>query len=194
MTRAMTRAVTRPLTRAAVLRPDEWMANAAAGAPTVFGDGRHPSTRLAATSVARELCRRRRGASFLDAGCGTGTLTAMAARLGSNCTAVDRFEGATAETSRRTPRARVYLGELANHLVESLGSFDIIAANLPENELCVLASSLRAALAPGGVLISTGFLLCRVGTVTKMLEAAGSLSVSLDVSSHLGYAACRFSR
>jgi ribosomal protein L11 methylase PrmA len=130
-------------------------APARAELPRVFGDGDHPTTRLAGRELEAALARRP-GARVLDAGCGTGTLTARALQAGAaQVVAIDRETEAVAMTRARAPAARALCRDVREGLDE-LGRFDLVVANLALPELVACAPALASALAPVGVVIATG--------------------------------------
>lgn len=137
----------------------------------VFGDGGHPSTRLAARALADELAARPPGARVLDAGCGTGVLAAEAAARGARVTAIDRHIEAARRTATRVPAAMTLCAELAT--LKPAPRFDVVVANLPERELFALIPALAGWLARGGCLLATGVLLCRATALGRRLEGAG---------------------
>jgi len=55
----------------------------------------------------------------------------------------------------------------------AVGSFDLIAANLIAKVLVILAQDLAAALAPGGILVSSGIINTKEAEVSEALAAAG---------------------
>jgi ribosomal protein L11 methyltransferase len=131
-----------------------------------FGDGAHPSTRLA-LRLLDDLFSGRCGSPdiqpgwVLDAGCGTGVLALAAATLADlKVFAVDisaRAVDAAAGNLRRNsdPGSRVFLacGELAC----AQGPFGLVLANLAPSVHFRAGRTLWEAAAPGGWLILSGF-------------------------------------
>jgi ribosomal protein L11 methyltransferase len=142
---------------------DERQADDAGGRPAlsrVFGDGGHPTTALARDAL-RQVLARRRCERVLDAGCGSGVLAAAAIEAGAaQVVAVDRDPEAVHLARRRVPGAEVIPGDLGA-LLPALGRFDLILANLPDDQLARLLPALAAALSPGGELVATGARLWR---------------------------------
>lgn len=64
----------------------------------------------------------------------------------------------------------------------SLAGFDLIVANLIAKVLTMLAADLTAALAPGGILISSGIIVTREAEVAEALAAAGLRQVARRVA------------
>jgi ribosomal protein L11 methyltransferase len=125
----------------------------------VFGDGSHPTTRLCAGAVDL-LCRQRRPQAVLDVGTGTGVLARIARARGASFvvgTDIDPHALAFAKTLCDLDRHPVEI-HLSEAPPDAWGArFDLIVANILEGPLRDLASSLAGALAPGGVLLLSGF-------------------------------------
>ena len=145
-----------------------------------FGDGSHPTTRLCAGAV-DFLCRRTHGIRVLDVGTGTGVLARIArvrgARLvrgtdidsealASACanSALDQSENEIIFTSDPPHRWGAY--------------FDLVAANILEEPLRKLGPELFAALAPGGILLLSGFTPFQIPMLRTRFEELGLSYVS----------------
>jgi ribosomal protein L11 methyltransferase len=140
-----------------------------------FGDGRHPSTRLAAAAMLRIDLRRRR---VLDLGCGTGVLGVLAHRQGAarvdfadidagsvrSCRAVCRLNGLV--------RPRVWQADLLDGVAGQ--GYDVVLGNLYA-DLCLrlLADPRLAAVLPAGVLLLSGVADRRRAQVERALVRAG---------------------
>lgn len=131
-----------------------------------FGDGSHPSTRLALHLLDGLLSGTDGPADImpawgLDVGCGSGILALAAASLGcARVFAVDidhQAISAAAGNLERNPEpgSRVYLsvGEPAC----ARGPFDLVLANLAPSVHYRMSEVLWQAVAPGGWLILSGF-------------------------------------
>jgi ribosomal protein L11 methyltransferase len=140
----------------------------------IFGDGTHPTTRLASAALA--TCARDR--RVLDVGTGTGVLVRAALAAGASfAVGIDHDRRAVDTARALTPReasffraadAREYLEQVAG------GAFDVVVANLPDPFLSSLAAPLATAARPGGTLIVTGILLWQAEPLAAALTAAGA--------------------
>lgn len=166
-----------------VLRLDPGMA---------FGTGLHPSTQLCLAALA---CRLRPGDDLLDLGTGSGILAIAARLLGAGrVLGVDvdpkAVEVAGANAALNGCALELLAGELgpeglrpiapgrlraqAEAVAEPIGGpFNLILANILAPTLTVLAPTLRAHLAPGGLLILSGILLEQAGGVLAAYAGLG---------------------
>lgn len=124
-----------------------------------FGDGSHPTTRMALAALDGTIAG---GERVLDVGCGSGVLAIAAAVLGAaEVVAVDVDAGAVATTA-----ANALANGVADRVTATTdpvgsiaGTFDVVVANLGGTQVVVdLAADLRARLAPGGRLVVGGLL------------------------------------
>lgn len=179
-----------------VLRLDPGMA---------FGTGLHPTTQLCLRLLERYA---RQGRRVLDLGTGSGILAIAAAKLGAGpVLALDNDPVAAevaAENVARNGVAGVVQaaegslgagGTMGHWLTGDFGKgvaeraeatppahqFDLIAANLIAKVLVILAADLAAALAPGGVLVSSGIIDTREADVVAAFEAVGLRQVERHV-------------
>jgi ribosomal protein L11 methyltransferase len=142
--------------------PDEVAVQIQAGAS--FGDGRHPTTRLAIRGIEMVLRRQCSGSNFscagvLDVGCGSGVLVIAAVCLGAAAgLGIDNDACALAEA-----RHNVRLNALENRIeisgrsLETVrGRFRLVTANLRYPSLRRLQPQLSALTASGGVLVVSG--------------------------------------
>lgn len=124
-----------------------------------FGDGTHPTTRLAARAVER-FCRAHPDARVLDFGTGNGVLAFVAARSGAR-----RVVGIDTDArALRLAHANLRL----NHLEERVSlvraptrltpRFDLVVANLEPRTLTAAASAIAGAARRAERLLVTGFL------------------------------------
>ena len=117
---------------------------------------------------ALRLARLKAGESVLDIGCGTGTLTIAAKRLGGPATRVcgiDASPEMIARAGKKARRAGLEV-EFKNGLVEAMpfsdGQFDLVLStlmlhHLPRNLRSQCAAEIRRVLKPGGRLLAIDF-------------------------------------
>lgn len=136
-----------------------------------FGHGAHVTTRLALDLLQRVI---RPGCEVLDVGAGSGVLSVAAAKLGAaRVVAVD-----VALEAIDASRHNVGLNELAD-VVEvrpgsvdpGVGRFDVVVANIEAPILIELAEVIAGAVAPGGILVLSGFLEQQEGRVRASFAA-----------------------
>lgn len=146
-----------PATRVIVIEPS-----------TGFGTGHHQSTRLCLQALQRlDLPGRR----VIDVGTGSGVLAIASRLLGAaEVLAIDTDADAVASARDNADRNGVG-GEIA-FLVEDLASIDVAAAdvvlaNLTAVLLRRLATPLAGLVAPGGILVTSGFNSDQVTLVTE---------------------------
>lgn len=123
-----------------------------------FGTGAHPSTTLALRALGGVVAR---GASVLDAGCGSGALAVGAALLGAaRVVAVDTDPGAVAAATANVAGNRVGATvEVSEAAAEGVaGDFDVVVANLGSPLVFDLAAPLTARCRPGGAIVLSGML------------------------------------
>lgn len=147
-----------------------------------FGTGAHPTTAGCLRFLA-DFAVARKGEPFrvLDLGCGSGILAVAAAKLGASETiAVEIDEMALSYAERNAERhdtaeAIRFLEKDVLKLIhdDSLGSFDLIAANLFSDLLLELLPSFPKRLAEGGGIIVSGMLTSQVKDVSNAAELAG---------------------
>ena len=135
-----------------------------------FGDGHHPSTRMAASLVlGLDLCGRR----VLDLGCGTGVLGLIAHQRGAMSVTFSDIDDGSVRTTRETcalngyPTATV----LASDLLAGIPTdpVDVVVANLYADLLLLVAEDERLQrILPRGTLIVSGV----AQTKRPLVEAA----------------------
>jgi ribosomal protein L11 methyltransferase len=165
-----------------------WLAPQAAAAPELrrserlltyapalaFGDGDHPTTRLAARAIEAHYGAKPGGA-LLDIGAGTGVLSFVAVLSGAR-----RALGT--DVSREAVRAangNARLNELdkrtrfvhSDELVR--GRFDLVAVNIELRPLLEVLANLPAAARRAPRLLVTGFLASQLSEVSDAVKAAG---------------------
>jgi len=134
--------------------------------PTVFGDGRHPTT---ATCLAVLAERAGPGTRVLDVGCGSGALSVLAARCGADVVAVDVDAEAVEATLANAARNGLAVEASMTPLAEVGGTFDVVVANISARAVVELADDLRRVCRPGGTIIPSGILAERWGEVADRL-------------------------
>jgi ribosomal protein L11 methyltransferase len=124
-----------------------------------FGDGTHPTTRLCAGAVDL-FCRLYRPRSVLDVGTGTGVLARIARARSAQflvATDIDPIALTSAQSNIDLDSSNTET-LLSDQNPDHWGPrFNLVIANILEGPLRLLASSLSAALAPGGTLFLSGF-------------------------------------
>jgi ribosomal protein L11 methyltransferase len=134
-----------------------------------FGSGSHASTRLALAALEPVVA----GAeAVLDVGCGSGVLALAALALGANrALGVDIDPAARAATAANA--ARNGLADRVTVAGAVQGRHDLVVANLllPDQE--ALATTIAAAVAPGGTLVASGVLAAQRDRLMAAYGAAG---------------------
>jgi ribosomal protein L11 methyltransferase len=127
-----------------------------------FGLGDHPTTELSLRSLVSSISEiSNQAPSVLDVGCGTGVLAITAARLGANhVRAVDVASAAVEATIDNAARNDVadLIDVDTTSVVDLVGSYDIVVANILAPVLVSIADALRRLTASGGHLIVSGIL------------------------------------
>ena len=152
------------------------------GSGMAFGTGQHPTTAMCLRAL-EDLIRP--GATVLDLGCGSGILAIAAARLGAaSVLALDidpnavRAARENAAVNGVTGIVEVREGTLDVETPRRrepyvAAQFDVIAANISGLTLERLGPALARSLAPGGVLITSGFLEDAVEGLARAYGSAG---------------------
>jgi ribosomal protein L11 methyltransferase len=151
-----------------------------------FGTGLHPTTRLCLRLLEQHT---RPGQKMLDLGTGSGILAIAAARQGAapvlaldnDPVAVDVAHTNARHNNVVPPIHTAHYPGASGELPAWLATlpptlqppYDLIAANIIAAVLIDFAADLRAILAPGGVLISSGIVADREDQVALTYAAAG---------------------
>jgi len=143
-----------------------------------FGTGLHPTTRMCLEQIEQRM---RPDMRVLDVGTGSGILALAAAKLGAanvhcidNSSVAVESAVANAEMNHMSDRMNVVLGVLdeteATHLS---GQYDLVLANIIARVIGSIASNLALALAPDGILITSGIIEDRRHEAEKPLLETG---------------------
>ncbi|HET6792892.1 MAG TPA: 50S ribosomal protein L11 methyltransferase, partial [Acidimicrobiales bacterium] len=150
-----------------------------------YGDGSHPSTRLALEVVEARV---RPGHRVLDVGCGSGVLAVAAGLLGAGpAVAIDLDPAAASVTASNARRNGVAVGVVAG-TIDCLASttapagpaYDLVVANLGGLQAAAgLLGTIGGRLAPGGVVAVSGLLADQadalVGVAGRLVVPPGPL-------------------
>jgi ribosomal protein L11 methyltransferase len=147
---------------------------------SAFGDGRHPTTRLALEGLehwctstgALRLAEMR----ALDIGTGTGVLAIALGRLGvGRVVALDNAPGAVEEARNNVAcnRLETVVAVSDQTLDAVCGPFNLVAANLRPPTLLVLVQEICSKLSPGGTAVLTGFRALETEDVLAPYTTAG---------------------
>ena len=143
-------------------------------AERAFGTGSHESTRLALRLLLGALPP---GAAVLDVGCGAGTLALAARRSGARkAFGFDLDLEAPLASRVNAWRNRVDGVAFWGGLLESLSPsarFDVVVANMLQEEVGPLLPALSALLDRGALLVTAGQLVAREEEFLALLAAAG---------------------
>ena len=155
-----------------------------------FGTGSHESTRLAVRLLVAEDLR---GARVLDVGCGTGTLAFVAALEGARQVVAFDVDPHAAFATREQACANgiPYVAAFAGPLdaLRDGARFDVIVANMIQEEIAPLLPALRVHLAPRGRLLCSGQLVERRREWEDLLRKEGLRQVrSIQENEWLGTA------
>ncbi len=144
-----------------------------------FGDGDHPTTRLAARAIEKHYLEAPGGA-LLDIGAGTGVLSFVALRSGARRTVGTEIEPQALEAARANATLNG-LSQRARFVSPSQrvsGNFDLVVINIELRPLLQVLAALPAAARRAPQLMVTGFLASQAREVTRAVRATGFEPVS----------------
>lgn len=157
-----------------------------------FGDGTHPTTRLAAAATAAH-CQTHPACSVLDVGTGTGILALVAAQSGAGSILGVDIDPLAVAAATRNAELNAAPCEFSTATLESLEqTYQLVIANLEPRIQLDLANALAARVAPGGTLLVTGFLTEQQSYIAAPLLDAGF--VTNETIEEEGYALLRLTR
>lgn len=126
-----------------------------------FGTGHHQSTRLCLELLQRHV---RAGVSVLDIGTGSGVLAAAAVRLGAGRALAVDYDTDALESARENidanglaDRVTLQVFDLAAGRLPESAPFDVVCANITAGVLERHAALVAATVAPGGLLVTSGY-------------------------------------
>ncbi len=149
---------------------------------TAFGTGAHETTQLCIREIRKYLTP---GCRLLDVGTGSGILSILSLMLGAGTAVGTDLDPCTLPAIADNLKAngvaedrfRVILGNLVNDakVQEEVGygCYDIVAANILPDVLVPLMPAAAAALAPGGICVTSGIIEGKEDLVAEAMKAAG---------------------
>jgi len=137
-----------------------------------FGTGHHETTYL---MIQNQLITDHKNKRVLDAGCGTGILSILAEKLGAkNIIGFDVDHWAYENSLEDINLNSCHRIEIIEGTIENISkqlTFDIILANINLNVIVEELKSYCEFLAPGGILILSGFLESDLETLLKHMKS-----------------------
>ena len=162
---------------------------------TAFGTGGHETTRLCISGL-KKYMNNYKAPVVLDAGCGSGILSIVAAKL--NAGHIYSFDidelavEATIEnlklnniddSSYETAKGDIIGDESFAKKVEALGKYDIVVANILADVIIPLSKLVPRLLNDSGVFISSGIINTKENEVKEAIESNGLEILEID---HMG--------
>ena len=170
------------LTRRLILAPTSSLPDEPSGARKVilyqpalaFGDGDHPTTRLAARAIEQHYRKTPNGA-LLDIGTGTGVLSFVAVCSGARRALGTDIDVAAVEAATLNAALNGFAKRtrFVHTSARVLGSYDLAVINVELRPLLQVLGALPAAARRAPRLLVTGFLASQLADVTDAVKAAG---------------------
>jgi ribosomal protein L11 methyltransferase len=143
-----------------------------------FGTGEHPTTQLCVEGLEERV---RPGSRWLDLGCGTGVLSVVAHHCGAGEVLGIDHDGEAVAVAREVLRANGLDGRIGLRRGTTGdgpgGAWDGVVANIGAAFFREGAGELSHLLAPGGLLLASGFLVEDLEAVGGALERVGIVEV-----------------
>ncbi len=139
-----------------------------------FGTGHHPTTSLMISQLLKLDCRNKR---VLDMGCGTAILSILAEKKGAReVVAIDNNDWAVANArenivNNSCRQVRILNGD--SGMLQKLGSFDILLANINLNVIRDDLGIYAGAMAGNGLLVTSGYFADQARVVACEARAHG---------------------
>lgn len=153
---------------------------------TAFGTGMHETTQLCIRQLKKFVTR---GSRVLDAGCGSGILSIVAAKYGAEkLTAIDIDENAViaAKENMEINNVNMDLVEITSgnlltdkNLQDNLNNqcYDVVVANILADVIIPLSKMAAGFLKSGGVFISSGIIFSKEEAVVKAIKETEFLEI-----------------
>lgn len=163
-----------------------------------FGTGSHPSTRFCIEEIEKYL---QPEDTVLDLGCGSGILSIIALLLGAkdavaidiDPNAVDVAYSNLALNNLPKENYHAFPGDILTDraLRESLGTYDVVIANIVADVIIGLSSFVRQFMKENATFICSGIILERLDEVTLALEQAGLHIIEIRKDKDWAAVTCR---
>ncbi|MCF6201928.1 MAG: 50S ribosomal protein L11 methyltransferase [Hydrogenimonas sp.] len=137
-------------------RPKEGKRNITIDPALAFGSGHHETTASCIEAIQRFV---KRGDRFLDVGCGSGVLGIAASMLGASVDACDTDPLAVENARKNFDLNKKSVESLwEGSAAESKRVYDVVAANIVADILCMISKDLKERVKGNGLLILSGIL------------------------------------